>query len=271
MARRIEVLLLLALASPGYAGVIFEFETIDKRSSDAEPDVIHTLVDGADIKIDVTGPRGANADMIYRGDSREMLAIDHDNQSYVVFDEAMIGEISNRLNNLEAELQKALQDVPADQRAMVEEMMRQRMPTATSGKSVMPSFTVKKTGESAEQNGFPCRKHELYRNGELSKTIWVTDWKNVDGGREAMGAFEGLGDFIEEIQAAMPDFAKSDQVGGHAYEHLEELGGFPVVTIDHAADGSVTDESRLLSSKQTDVPADSFEPPANYQRQELMR
>ncbi len=270
MASRSGVFLLLALASPCFAGVMFEFETHNPSNPGSEPDVIHTLVEGDNLKIDVTGPRGANADMIYRGDRREMIAIDHDSQSYVVFDEAMIGEVSSRLNDLEAQMQEALKDVPADQRAAMEAMIRQRMPMV-EGESSMPRFTVRKTGETAKQNGFPCEKHELYRDGELSKTIWVTDWKNVDGGREAAGAFDGLGDFIEEIQAALPDFAKSDQVGGHAYEHLEELGGFPVVTIDHADDGSITDESRLLSSKQIDVEAGSFEPPANYQRQELMR
>ena len=100
MARRLGVLLLLALASPAFAGVVFEFETSDLLSPGSEPDVIHTTVDGNNLKIDVTGPRGANADMIYRGDRREMIAIDHDSQSYVVFDEAMIGEISSRLYDL---------------------------------------------------------------------------------------------------------------------------------------------------------------------------
>ena len=154
---------------------------------------------------------------------------------------------------------------------MMEEMIRQKMPMSSGSSAPIPQFDVKATGESADQNGFPCEKHEIYRDGALSQTIWVTDWENVDGGREAAGAFDSLGDFIEEIQAAMPDFAKSDQVGSHAYEHLEELGGFPVVTIDHAADGTITDESRLLNSKQTSVDPGSFEPPANYQQQQLMR
>ena len=269
MLYRSALLAILLLSSPAFAGVVFEFETVDRKNPGGEPDVIHTTIDGENLKIDVTGPRGANADMIYRGDRRQMIAIDHDNQSYVVFDDSMIEEVSQRLSGLEAQIQEALKDVPPDQRAMMEEMLRQRMPMA-QGTTSIPTFEVRKTGDSAEQNGFPCEKHEIYRDGTLSTTIWVTAWDNVDGGREAAGAFDSMGDFIEEVQAAMPDFAKSDSVGGHAYEHLEELGGFPVVTIDHAADGTITDESRLLSSKQVDVAADSFDPPADYRQQQLM-
>ncbi len=270
MTTRTAALLLVLSASPCFGGVFFEYETRDSTQSGGEADVIHTMVDGNRIKIDVTGPRGADADMIYRGDRSEMIAVNHPEQNYVVIDEAMIAEISQRLAGIEAEMKKALENVPPEQRAMMEEMMRQRMPAMPAAQA-MPTYTVVKTGESGEQNGYPCDKFEIRRDGTLSQTVWVTDLDNVDGASDAVAAFEDFGDFIAEIQAALPDFAQESSVGGHAYEHLDELGGFPVVTIDHAGDGSVIAESRLLNSKSQAFEAGTFEPPANYERMQLMR
>ena len=268
MNARAAALLLTLFATPCLAGVVFEYETVDRTRPGQAPDTIHTEVDGKRIKIDVKGPRGADADMIYRGDRQEMLAINHEEQSYILIDEATIGEISQRLSALEAQMQEALKDVPADQRAMMEEMMRQRMPQAGAA---APSIEVRKAGEKGDQNGYPSERFELYRDGELTKTVWVTDWNNVDGSQEAAAAFESMGEFIAKIQDAMPDFAKSSSVGSNAYEHLEELGGFPVVTLDHDGNGSVTAETRLISSKEESVDSASFEAPASYQRMQMMR
>ena len=87
-----------------------------------------------------------------------------------------------------------------------------------------PVTEISKTGESGEKNGYPAEEFELYRDGIHEKTLWVTDWDNIDGGREAMQAFKGLAAYVQKLQDAMPDFAKSPAVGTNAYEHLDELG-----------------------------------------------
>ena len=80
-----------------------------------------------------------------------------------------------------------------------------------------------------------------------------------------------MADFIQDLQDAMPDFAKSPAVGTNAYEHLEELGGFPVVTIDYAPDGSIAGESHLRNSRVEALGDDEFEPPAGYARKTLVQ
>jgi hypothetical protein len=124
---------------------------------------------------------------------------------------------------------------------------------------------------SREENGYPAREFELYRDGLHERTFWVTDWDNINGGREAMQAFKSMAAYVNKLQDAMPEFAKSPAVGANAYEHLEELGGFPIVTIELAPDGSVLGENRLVSSREEAVSADEFEPPAGYQRATLVQ
>ncbi len=270
MNARAATLFLTFFAMPCFAGVLFEFETTDLTQPEQGADTIHTLVDGERIKVDVTGPRGANADMVYRGDRREMIGINHEDQSYVVIDDAMIVAIGEQLRGLEAQIQEALKDAPPDQRAMMEEMLRQRMPQARNAAPV-PSYSIKATGESSEQNGYPVRKYELYSDDDLSKVFWVTDWDNVEGAREAAGAFESMADFINDLQDAIPNYAKSPAVGSHAYEHFDDLDGFPVVTIEIGADGSATGETRLKTSAEQDVDPATFEPPAGYSQMQVMQ
>lgn len=270
MYARTATLLLTLFAMPCLAGVLFEFETTDLTQPELGADTIHTLVDGERIMVDVSGPRGANADMVYRGDRREMIGINHEDQSYVVIDDATIVAIGEQLSGLEAQIQEALKDAPPEQRAMMEEMIRQRMPQARNSAPV-PSYSIKPTGESGEENGFPVRKYELYSDSKLSKVFWVTDWDNVEGAREAVAAFESMADFISDLQDAMPNFAKSPAVGSHAYEHFDDLDGFPVVTIDIGADGAPTGETRLKTSAEQEVDPAAFEPPAGYSQMQVMQ
>ena len=265
---RITLLILFFASLQASAGVVFEFELTDGKDPTAEPDRIHTSVEGERLRMDVKGPRGANADMIFRGDREEMLAVDHDKATYVLVDNATIEQISAQLNQLEAQMQDMLKNASPEQRAMVEQMMQQKMPSAPGPE---PVTEIRKTGESGEKNGYPAEEFELYRDGMHEKTFWVTDWDNIDGGREAMQAFKGMAAYIQKLQDAMPDFAKSPAVGTNAYEHLEELGGFPIVTIELAPDGSVLGERRLLSSRTESIAADEFDPPADYAQATLVQ
>ena len=265
-----SALLLLAFSSPLYAGVVFEVEIIDRMMSDGASHTMFTKLDNKNIKINVDGPQGGDTDMIYRGVSREMIAVDHERESYVVIDEAAIEQLIAKLNSFEAQIQQALKNVPEDQRPMIEQMMKQQMPEQMAA-PVRPVTEIEHTGDSDNKNGFDCEKVLLYKDGVLSKEFCVTDWDNVEGGHDAMAAFEDMAEFIEDLQNAMPDFAQSPDSGNNAYEHLEEIGGFPVSTLEFADDGTLIGESYLKSSREEDISPDEFSPPPNYTRQRMFQ
>ena len=55
------------------------------------------------------------------------------------------------------------------------------------------------------------------------------------------------------------------------FEHMKELGGFPVVTREFADDGSLQQETALRSAKRQTIDPDTFEPPSGYKQQEMFR
>ncbi len=268
MKHRWIVLSLLAfLVGPAFAGVVYEIETTDHEQSPPKTETMEAMVEGMNLKMGVTsGRKGAQGDMIYRGDRREMVVVDHEDRSYTVMDQETLKQVAGQVSQAMSQLQEALKNVPEGQREMVEKMMKERMPAQAAPQR--PKSELKKTGERAEKNGYPCVKYDVLRGGKKLRELWVTDWSNVEGGDEVAGAFEEMAGFFQEMLDALPDFGQQG-ADDTMFEHMKELGGFPVVTREFDDDGSLEAESTLRSSSRRTLDPADFEPPAGYKRRSM--
>ncbi len=262
------VSLLAILASPLYAGVVYEIEVKDHEQSPPKTESIQAAVEGRHLKMGIASKgKGAQGEMIFRGD--RMVVVDHEHRTYHVIDEAANGQIAGQLSEAERMMQEALKNVPEDKRAMVEQMMKQKLPSSTATPQ-RPESELKKTSERADKNGYPCVKYEVLRDGRKTRELWVTDWDNIEGGSDVVDAFEGMADFFREMMDSIPDMGGGRGSGDdNVFEHMKELGGFPVVTRDFRDDGSLRGETTLRSSKRQTIDPDAFEPPSGYKRQEM--
>ncbi len=256
-------------AGPVAAGVVYEIEVTDHEQSPPKSESIQAAVEGRNLKMG-TASRGSGGEgeMIFRGDRREMIVVDHEKKSYLVMDEKALESFVGQISGAMSELEKTLQNLPEDKRAMVEQMMKGRMPAQAPKR---PKNELKKTGERADKNGYPCAKYEVHRGGRKLREIWVTDWDNVEGGKDVAGTFEEMADFFKQMLDAIPDFGQREGAGDPAFEFLTEMGGFPVVTREFAADGSLEGETALRSAKRQTLDPEAFEPPSGYKRQEMLR
>lgn len=130
---------------------------------------------------------------------------------------------------------------------------------------------VRKTGERAEKNGYPCVKYEVFRDGRKIREIWTTDWDNVEGGDEAWEAFGAMAEFFEALLEKMPAMpGGGDPLGGqNPYDEMNLENGFPIVTSEFGEDGSLESESSLKSARQQRLDPSAFEPPAGYKRMSM--
>lgn len=268
MKKFLAVLGLLAVVSvPVAAGVVYEIEVTDHEQSPPTSETIQAAVEGGHLKMGMaSGRQGRRGEMIFRGDRREMVVVDHEDRSYHVMDEETLGQIADQVNSAMTQMQEALKNVPEDQRAMVEQMMKQRMPAETPKR---PETELRKTGERGDKNGYPCVKYEVLRGGQKLRELWVTDWSNVEGGKDVVDTFEDMADFFREMLDSMPEFGQGSAVEGSPFEHMKELGGFPVVTREFDDDGSLEGESALRSAKRQAIDPAAFEPPSGYTRREM--
>lgn len=252
---------LIALSSQ--AAVVITVETTDLTKKDAPAEVGQVSIDG-----DKMAMRGADPQevpqMIFRGDLKILYAINPKAKEYVEIDKETFDVIGGQMDEAMKQMEKRLADMPPQQRAMVERMMRQKMPDPTRSALAMGEPMVKQTEERKQIAGYPCRLYEVHVDDQKTREIWVTAWTNIDQGREAFGIFTELEDFFEGLMEAMKNspFARSLQ---NPFDQVSKIDGFPVLTREFK-DGKATRESLFKSVEVQDLPATAFDPPKGYKK-----
>jgi hypothetical protein len=269
MKRVIVVLFAILIATRAFAGVVYEVETTDYSSSSERVYDAEMAVEGRLLKMGVAdGGEDSNNDMIFRGDRREMIIVDHEKHSYFVMDEATMKDLAAKMNEATAMMEQALANVPESQRAMVEKMMKGRMPEQPAPRE---TTELRTTGDSDTIGGYPCVRYELWRGGLRVSELWVTDWSNIDGGPETTAAFQAMSEMLKEMLDSVPQFAGGGDVADAAFEHMAEMNGFPVVTREFGDDGSLERMVRLKSAARRTLDPATFEPPAGYKRKDMFK
>jgi len=257
-------------AGPLAAGVVYEIEVKDHGQSPPRTESIQAAVEGRHLKMGIASKGSeAQGEMIFRGDRREMVVVDPDSRTYHVIDESTISNIAGQLSGVAAQMQEALKNVPEDRRAMVEQMMKQRMPRESAPTRSASEFT--RTLERGDKEGYPCVKYEVLRDGVKLRELWVTDWSNIEGGGEVAEVFEDMADFFAELMDAIPQVGQRGGSGldDNVFRHMKEIGGFPVVSREFGDDGTLEGEATLRSAKRRTLDPEAFEPPSGYKRQEM--
>jgi hypothetical protein len=267
--------LIVLLAGPVLGGVVYEIEFTDHGQSPPKEENIEVAAEGRNLKMGIgMGGSDGEGTMIFRGGEQpEMIVIDHEKKSYFVMDREQIEEVAGQVNQAMAQMEEALKNVPEEQRAMVEQMMKKRMPKQQAPAG--PSSELRKTGERGEKNGYPCVKYEVLRKGEIIGEMWVTEWKNVESSGEVQAVFGEMAEFFRSMLDSFSSMAGAggvaDEMDSSFFGHMKDLGGFPVLTRNFQDDGSLEGESTLRSAKRQTIDPDAFEPPSGYKRQEMFK
>jgi len=253
------------VALPSSAGVLYEIESsYGGKTSEAT-----IAVEDLNMKMDVaTDDQDWNGDMIFHGQNREMLVVNHNNKTYFVIDQEQMKKLAATVNQAMASVEQALAGLPESQRAKMEQMMKSRLPDMGTPRE--PSV-LEKTGASETVNGFDCAVYEVWRSGVRERELCVTDWDNVAGGSEVADVFYEMGEFMAEMLDSLPKMGGGKSLGDATYEHLKEMNGFPVRTREYDDNGRLTGNSTLISSEEADFDPADFEPPKKYKRQDLMK
>lgn len=254
----------LLFTASAYADVVFEIE--QKELNPESTGQIKGKVKGNDLRMDMYENGGKlDGSMIYRGASKEMIMIDHDDKSFVILDEATMSALSAKLSAAMKQMEAQLQNLPPEQR----EQMKQMMGMGGSSDYVEP--VLKKTG-SGEVNGVACQKYDVFQGSEKVREYCVTQWGNIEGGQEMMNLMMQMADSMENMMKSfsIPGNPMGSQVEfeENVFSRLRELNGFPIETVDFD-DGEKESISTFSSSKKTTVDASEFVPPSDYKKQSM--
>jgi hypothetical protein len=252
-------------------------EVKDHTASPPQAETVQMHVEGHQLKIELdSGERhGMPGGMMYRGDRRDMVVLDDAHKSYIVIDRQTIQSVAEQYKQAMNQVQETLKNVPENQRAMVEKMMKERMAQMSAQPSQRSQNEVRKTGERSEQGGYPCEKYEIWQDGKKRLDLWVTPWEKVEGGREAKSIFKDLATFVKEIQESFASASGAPggfggQFDGSFFAYLDQIDGFPV-RAGEFEEGSLARESTLRSAKRQSPNPAAFEIPAGYTQRKMIR
>jgi len=269
MLKILAVLVLtLGFSFHSFADVVFEMD--QKQIS---PEAVHKtkgMVKGNNFKMDFyENSTKLDGAMIYRGDKKEMIMVNHQDKSYVVLDQATMNKLVSVMSEAMKQFEEAMKDATPEKREMMEKIMKGRMPGMGDSERVEP--VLKKVG-TGNVSGYSCTKYDVYREEAKISQYCVASWNSIEGGDEMKTVMLEMAQFMDMMAKS---FSKSEGIMGkqilfenNVFTRLRKLNGFPVQTIDYE-DGNIESESNFVSSKKVNLDSADLEPPAGYKQQDM--
>ena len=267
--KKSTTLLILALtcASPHLlAGVVLEMITRDASGTQTETSTISA--ESGKVRLDnLGGNSSSEMTMIFRDE--QMLMLNHQEKTYVVMDETLFDQINAQMSDAMKQMEAQLANVPPEQRAMMEEMMKGHMETlAPVQQPVAPALRIEAIG-SGDWDSYSCTLYAVHEENEKVQEICAASLDQIEGAGEVVGAFRKMAEFMNKLMASVPATSAAG-MAGNPTQMMDRIDGFPVHTL-HFVNGQLRQEDSLKSATAQELEPGLFSPPGGYKRQELMQ
>ncbi len=213
-----------------------------------------TFDDGS--KVLVKGDRVLFGDddtnIIYPGSGTTMTVVEHSKQRYMIMDEEFADSVSTQVDAAMAQMQAQLAQLPPEQRAMMEQMMKDRMPNMQGEKAVQE---FRRTGRKQEIAGFECVEGELLKNGQREFIMCISSPDEIGMPRSDYEA-------LRSAFAAMADLVGKFSPNTGEMFNLELIGGVPIMSDDQDGDN----DSKLKSVSFDTLDEERLSVPENYRQ-----
>lgn len=253
------LVLLIFTASQVIAGFVLEQERYEKGTSKKLKGTIYIQENKVKF-FDEEGQFSA----IFNLETGEMMQIDNMSRTYTSAKAKDYFKFFKEYAlKMKTAMQQQLAELPPDQRAQAEEMMKRQGIELPGSNSVPVKIELKKTGDISKIAGYESVKYEIYRNGKLDEEIWTS--KEV--GLENEIDMNKMTEYMSELRKIEESLGGASSVSKEAEQvYIEVFGsGFPMKTTDYPVSGtSIVEEIVKVSRKQ--IESSEFRAPAGYRK-----
>lgn len=266
--RMVSVFVFMAWAAAGRAGLIVESTVREGNGAEVASKMI---MDSVGLRTD--SPEGA---FIFRPDKQLVWMLDPSKKEYHQITESELTQMSSKMDEAMKQMKEQLDQLPPEQRVMVEQMMKSQMPAGIpagdlGGASVpVVKTTYEKVGEDEKVGSWNCDKYVEMENGVKVGEVWTVPALTFLSFTKYFKMLMKLGDFFGKMPM---DQAKAFEIPLLKVSEGEEeggLSGIPVKEIRYKADGSVVSSWELKKVTEEAVDALVFEIPKDYKQRALM-
>ena len=199
---------------------------------------------------------GSNSVFLFDATSRTARIVDVDKKTYTQLDASQMQQMQQAL----AQMQEQMKNMPPQQRAMMEQMMRGRGGMPGMGAPVTP-IQYKQTG-SDKVGQWSCTKYDGFRGTDKVAEICTVDPKDLG---VTPADFEVAKQFAEYLKGLIPQAAEQVTLYGSAEQGFT---GVPVRRTQFA-NGKVDSVSELKEVRREAIPSSAWEVPSGFTRQQF--
>jgi hypothetical protein len=223
--------------APLFAGVRIQTETTDLATKKVSSEQI--LLDANRMRLD--SDDGKSVMFLTDGGRNRMVMLDKNRNQYQEIDEQTMKEMAQQMSGMMAQMEAQMKNMPPEQRAMMEKMMKGKMPQAAAA-APKTVYTAKGSGSV---NGFSCTKYEGDRSGQKESEVCAALPAQLKLTPADLEVFEKMRQFSSTLVSALANSpVRVSAPTGYGLESGYE--GFPVQKTEFD-NGQATKRSELKS------------------------
>jgi len=222
--RRVAYVATAVLATaPLFAGVKIVSENTDLATKKVTTDTI--LLDANRMRMESDNDK-AVVMFLTDGGRNRMVMLDKAKNQYQEIDEATMKQLADQMSGAMAQMDAAMKNMPPEQRAMMEKMMKGKMPQAAAA-APKTVYTAKGSGSV---NGFSCTKYEGVRGAEKVADVCAGVPAQLKLSASDMQIFEKMKEFSSSLLSALANSPIKISAQTGSFEAGYE--GFPIQKTD---------------------------------------
>jgi hypothetical protein len=225
---------------PLLAGVRIQSESTDLATKMVTTDVI--LLDTNRIRLE--SDKNTSVMFLTDGGRNRMVMLDKARNTYQEIDEQTMNQMGQQLSAMQAQMQAQMKNMTPEQRAMMEKMMKGKMPQA-AGAAPKRVYTAKGSGSV---NGFSCTKYDGVMSGEKETEVCAALPAQLKLTADDLQIFEKMKQFSASLLSALGNSPVRINVPAGSLEAGYE--GFPIQRVDFDG-GQATKRSEIKSLTRT--------------------
>ena len=260
------VLLTGCLTGSALAGTVVQ--QVELKPGQSQPQQRVTVyLEAGRLRVEGDNPSSGKYLVIFDESQQVTWMVDQSKGTYMEFTKAQVDQMANQMQGVATQMQEAMKqmeaqmaDMPPEQRAMMEQMMKGRM----GGMMAAPAPAAKTVREKAngEKVGqFTCTRYEILSGGQLSQEVCAAPADALQLDASAMQTFRALAEFYEPLTRMASSFAGN----WAAPSGMDQIQGFPVQTVMYS-NQKPTSEWRVEKIENRPLEASLFELPAGLKK-----
>jgi hypothetical protein len=258
MLQAFMLTLLACVAWQAQAGTVIQQVERAVGNSQARQTVT-IYVDGGKLRVEGEAGRGKYL-VIFDNARQVMWTADLTQGSYIEITKAQVEAMGGQMQQMMQQMQAQLAQIPPEQRAMVEQMMRQQM--GNMGGNAPPPVTVREKNRGETVGSFMCTRYEILTGGQVTEEVCAAAPSQLRLDASAFATFKALAEFFEPLARMAP------RGGWSAPKALDQIDGFPVQTVLYEGQRPAS-EWVILKAEEQAVDAALFTLPGNLRKTEM--